>query len=164
MFKRFLTALVLSLIPFSSFDANSDEMKVGYGYFSKGDDSPSFPYESYMTEVTYVFDEKLSLPYGLDPLIGALKAGTAKMVYAGAQKRFQFNNFAIIPSFAPGYFDDGDGKKMGKDLQFKSQIELAYEFYNGYEIGYAWSHISNANLGDVNPGSDNEMVFINKKF
>ena len=58
----------------------------------------------------------------------------------------------FTPSFGAGIYDDGSGKKMGNDLQFRTALEVSYELKNKNRIGISFSHISNANLGDKNPG------------
>ena len=58
----------------------------------------------------------------------------------------------FTPSFGAGIYDDGSGKKLGNDLQFRTALEVSYELKNKNRIGISFSHISNANLGDKNPG------------
>ena len=62
------------------------------------------------------------------------------------------NKFFFTPSFGAGIYDDGSGKKLGHDFQFRTSLELSYELNNKNRIGISFSHISNANLGDKNPG------------
>ena len=62
------------------------------------------------------------------------------------------SKFYFTPSFGAGIYDDGSGKKLGNDLQFRTSLELTYELKNKNRIGISLSHISNANLGDKNPG------------
>ncbi len=62
------------------------------------------------------------------------------------------SKYYFTPSFGAGYYDDGSGKNLGNDLQFRTSIELSYELKNKNRIGVSFSHISNANLGDKNPG------------
>ena len=62
------------------------------------------------------------------------------------------SKFFFTPSFGAGIYDDGSGKKLGNDLQFRTSFELSYELKNQNRIGISFSHISNANLGDKNPG------------
>ena len=62
------------------------------------------------------------------------------------------SNFYFTPSFGAGIYNDGSGKKLGNDIQFRSSIEVSYELKNKNRIGISLSHISNANLGDKNPG------------
>ena len=62
------------------------------------------------------------------------------------------SNLYFTPSFGAGIYDDGSGKKLGNDIQFRTSLEVSYEFKNKNRIGISFSHISNANLGDKNPG------------
>ena len=62
------------------------------------------------------------------------------------------SNFILTPSFGAGYYEDGDGKKLGNDIEFRTTIEVSYELENNNRIGISFGHISNANLGDKNPG------------
>ena len=62
------------------------------------------------------------------------------------------SNLYFTPSFGAGIYDDGSGKKLGNDIQFRTSLEISYELKNKNRIGVSFSHISNANLGDKNPG------------
>ena len=61
-------------------------------------------------------------------------------------------------SFAPGYYEKGDGKDLGYDLEFRSQLEIAYRFDDRSRLGLSISHMSNASLGDKNPGTESLMA------
>ncbi len=58
----------------------------------------------------------------------------------------------LTPSFGVGYYEAGNGKDLGHEIGFRSQIELSYRLDNRARLGLAFSHISNASLGDENPG------------
>ena len=62
------------------------------------------------------------------------------------------SKYYFTPSFGAGFYDDGSGKKLGNDLQFRTSFEVSYELKSKNRIGISFSHISNANLGDKNPG------------
>ena len=62
------------------------------------------------------------------------------------------SKYFFTPSFGAGFYNDGSGKKLGNDLQFRTSFEVSYELKNKNRIGISFSHISNANLGDKNPG------------
>ena len=64
------------------------------------------------------------------------------------------SNFVFTPSFGAGFYDDGDGKKLGNEIQFRTTFEFSYELKNKNRIGISYGHISNANLGDKNPGGE----------
>ena len=62
------------------------------------------------------------------------------------------SNFIFTPSFGAGYYDDGDGKKLGSNIEFRTTLEFSYQLENKDRIGLSFGHISNANIGDKNPG------------
>ena len=64
----------------------------------------------------------------------------------------QKSKYFFTPSFGAGFYNDGSGKKLGNDLQFRTSLELSYLLQNNNRIGISFSHISNANLGNKNPG------------
>ena len=68
-------------------------------------------------------------------------------LFEGNKSRYYFT-----PSFGAGFYDDGSGKKLGNALQFRTAFEISYELKNKNRIGISFSHISNANLGNKNPG------------
>lgn len=62
------------------------------------------------------------------------------------------SNFIFTPSFGIGYYQDGDGKKLGNDIEFRTTFEISYQLENKDRVGLSFGHISNANIGDKNPG------------
>ena len=60
----------------------------------------------------------------------------------------------ITPSFGAGIYDDGNGKKLGNSIEFRTTIEFSYQLDNKNRIGLSIGHISNSNLGDKNPGTE----------
>ena len=62
------------------------------------------------------------------------------------------SDFIFTPSFGAGYYDDGDGKKLGNNLEFRTTLEVSYKMKNSNRVGISFGHISNANIGDKNPG------------
>ncbi len=64
------------------------------------------------------------------------------------------NKYVFTPSFGAGYFDEGSGKKLGHNIEFRTSLEVSYELENNNRIGLSISHISNANIGDKNPGAE----------
>ena len=53
-----------------------------------------------------------------------------------------------------GYYANGDGPDLGFPLEFRSGVELGYRFDNRSRLAVGFSHISNADLGDRNPGTE----------
>ena len=64
------------------------------------------------------------------------------------------SNLLLTPSFGFGAYDDGDGKKLGNTIEFRTTLEISYQFKNKNRIGLSFGHISNANLGGKNPGAE----------
>ena len=64
----------------------------------------------------------------------------------------ELSNFNFTPSFGTGYYKDGDGKKLGNLIEFRTTVEISYQLKNNNRIGLSFGHISNANLGANNPG------------
>ena len=62
------------------------------------------------------------------------------------------SNFIFTPIFGVGYYDDGNGKKLGNQIEFRTTFEISYEMQNKNRIGLSFSHISNANIGNNNSG------------
>ncbi len=60
----------------------------------------------------------------------------------------------ITPSFGVGLYGRGEGKDLGFPVEFRSQLEVGYRFENEMRVSVAYSHISNANLSEHNPGAD----------
>ena len=65
-----------------------------------------------------------------------------------------FDAVVLTGSFAPGLYEDGGGKDLGHTIEFRSQVELGYQFENKSRLSLAFSHISNAHIGDDNPGTE----------
>ena len=62
------------------------------------------------------------------------------------------SNLILTPTFGAGYYDDGIGKKLGNSIEFRTTLELSYQLESEKRIGISFGHISNANIGDKNPG------------
>lgn len=65
----------------------------------------------------------------------------------------------LTPSFGAGGYVEGGGKDLGSVIEFRSQIELAYRFDDRSRLGLAFGHISNASIGDSNPGTEILTVY-----
>ena len=74
------------------------------------------------------------------------------------------NKWNFTPSFGLGYYDDGNGKKLGNKLEFRTTLELSYQLNNNDRIGFSLGHISNANIGNKNPGAEIISLSYQKPF
>ena len=85
-------------------------------------------------------------------------------IYTGVQAQYEIGPLKITPSFAPGYYEKGNGKDLGMALEFQSKIKLSFDFFKDTKIGYSYSHISNNDWGTKNPGVNNEIISFSKIF
>lgn len=67
--------------------------------------------------------------------------------------------FVFTPSFGAGLWASGNGKDMGSPFEFRSQLELGYQFENQSRFSVSYSHMSNASLGDSNPGANTVSLY-----
>lgn len=74
------------------------------------------------------------------------------------------NKWSLTPSFGLGYYDDGNGKKLGNKLEFRTTLEISYQLNNLDRIGLSFGHISNANIGKKNPGAEIISLSYQKPF
>ena len=101
----------------------------------------------------------------LQPITGAMiTADNAGYIYTGFQVPYKSGSITFTPSFTPGLYSEGNGKDLGHVIEFKSEIQLTYELSSESELGVSYNHISNASLGDKNPGANSYMFNFIKKF
>ena len=101
----------------------------------------------------------------LSPVTGFLvTADTATYLYTGVQAEYNLGKINLTPSFTPGLYGQGDGKDLGHLVEFKSELQLSFDLFKGSELGFSYNHISNASLGEKNPGANSYMFNFMKKF
>ena len=94
------------------------------------------------------------------PLVG-LMATVERGGYAYAGLNFDFvffNHLQFAPGFAAGYYWPGRGKNLGYPLEFRSGVELGWQFADFQRLGIHFYHLSNASIGRKNPGEES-LVF-----
>tara|TARA_Y100000590_G_scaffold267000_1_gene299856 strand:- start:2345 stop:2893 length:549 start_codon:yes stop_codon:yes gene_type:complete len=95
---------------------------------------------------------------------GFVTANNAFYLYTGIQAEYKIGSLIINPSFAPGYYGEGNGKDLGYPLEFKTELQLAFDLSDSTHLGMSYNHISNASLGDKNPGANSYMFNFLKQF
>ena len=101
----------------------------------------------------------------ISPITGALiTADNASYVYTGIQAQYKIGNLNVTPSFTPGLYHEGDGKDLGHLIEFKSEVQISLDIFKNSEFGFSYNHISNASLGDKNPGANSYMFNFLKSF
>ena len=95
---------------------------------------------------------------------GFLTEKNAFYLYTGVQTEYEVGFLTITPSFAPGYYNYGDGKDLGYPLEFKTEVQMSFDISDSTHLGMSYNHISNASLGDKNPGANSYMFNFLKRF
>ena len=101
----------------------------------------------------------------LSPITGGMiTENNSTYFYTGVQAQYKIGSLNLNPSFAPGYYNEGDGKDLGHALEFKSEIQLSLDLPKDTQFGFSYNHLSNASLGDKNPGANSYMFNFFKAF
>jgi len=101
----------------------------------------------------------------ISPITGGfLTENNAFYIYSGIQAEYELGGVKITPSFAPGYYNYGNGKDLGYPLEFKTEVQLSVDLFQSSQLGMSYNHISNASLGTKNPGANSYMFNFLKQF
>ena len=101
----------------------------------------------------------------LSPITGAfITADNAGYFYTGIQGQYKIGNLDFTPSFTPGMYYKGDGKDLGHFIEFKTELQISLNLSENSQLGFSYNHISNATLGDNNPGANSYMFNFFKNF
>ena len=101
----------------------------------------------------------------ISPITGfMMTADSATYLYTGVQADYSIGKMNFTPSFTPGLYGQGDGKDLGHVLEFKSELQMSLDLSKNSEFGFSYNHISNASLGDKNPGANSYMFNFLQKF
>ncbi|MCH2377354.1 MAG: acyloxyacyl hydrolase [Pelagibacterales bacterium] len=101
----------------------------------------------------------------LSPITGGFfTEKSAFYLYSGVQAEYELGFLTITPSFAPGYYNYGNGKDLGYPLEFKSEVQMSFNLSDSSHLGMSYNHISNASLGTKNPGANSYMLNFLKQF
>ena len=169
--KTFVLKIIIGLISFSFLGvAHSEESKLkstefnlftGMFDFSDGKQRAGVLGLQHQNENLF----RNSVLGKLSPISGGfLTENNAAYLYTGVQAEYSLGFLTITPSFAPGYYHEGKGKDLGSPLEFKSEVQMTFNLSDTTHIGMSYNHISNASLGDKNPGANSYMFNILKQF
>lgn len=101
----------------------------------------------------------------ISPVTGVMfMQNSASYFYTGIQAQYKVGKLNFNPSFTPGLYGEGNGKNLGHIVEFKSELQLTVDLFGNSEFGLKYNHISNANLGDKNPGANSYMLNFLKRF
>lgn len=147
------TIAALALFSTAAHAGQGEHVAVYGGAFDISEDD-----DSAMLGGEYRFADQFN---GLRPVVGAFaNEDSGAYVYGGAYWDLPLGTapFVISPGFAVGAYNQGASHDLGSVLEFRSTLEVAYQFENNHRLGVAFSHISNAGIGDSNPGTETAQV------
>ena len=70
-----------------------------------------------------------------------------------------WDHILFAPGFAAGWYASGSGKNLGYPLEFRSGIELSWQFDDWRRLGIHFYHLSNASIGHRNPGEESLDIY-----
>jgi len=161
IFLKFFLVLIVS-----SSNGLAGDFKTNIGNFAFSDNKK----HSGMLDLSYDFTENefQTILGTIKPKAGVLFTNRlSSMAYAGFYADYKLSIFKITPSFTPGLYSSGEGKR-GKDLgsifQFKSQINIGLDLSKLSFLNLGYSHISNAGIGENNPGANTYLISVKQNF
>ena len=167
--QKFLLVIVLFLffLPVNSEENkvlnNEHELNFYSGLFDFSDDGARSTIFGFQHQNENLF--RNSFLGTISPITGAMiTADNASYIYTGVQAQYKIGKINLTPSFTPGLYNEGDGKDLGHLVEFKSEVQFSLDLFTDTELGFSYNHISNASLGDKNPGANSYMFNFLKKF
>ena len=169
--RSFFLNILIALISFSFLSfansedekSNNTELNFFTGMFDFSDDKQAAGVFGLQHQNDDLFRD--SFLGKISPITGGfITEKSAFYFYTGAQAEYDLGLFKFTPSFAPGYYNSGDGKDLGSVLEFKTEVQLSLNLSDSTEFGMSYNHISNASIGDKNPGANSYMFNFSKQF
>jgi len=167
--KKIIINLFLIIFAFSSIadekvlNNQNEELNIFTGMFDFSDDGKKSSLIGFQHQ-----NENLNRDTflgNLSPVTGVLiTADNAGYFYTGVQAQYKLGALNFTPSFTPGLYHEGDGKDLGHLIEFKSELQISLDLSRSSELGFSYNHISNASLGDKNPGANSYMFNFFKSF
>jgi lipid A 3-O-deacylase len=156
--KKILAGLLAGSSLFAA--PKSDQVSFSSGMF----DCMRVRHRTYEFGIEYKFYPAWSSPFHfLDfrPLLGIMaNARKSTYLYGGINfDLFPSEHFVIAPGFAAGWYSQGHGKNLGYPLEFRTLLQVAWQFNGENRLGAEFYHISNAGLGRHNPGEESIVLF-----
>jgi lipid A 3-O-deacylase len=142
---------------------STEELNVYTGMFDFSDDGKRAQLIGFQHQ-----DESLNRDTflgNLSPITGLMiTEDNASYIYTGIQAQYKIGNLNFTPSFTPGLYYEGDGKDLGHIIEFKSELQFSLDLSESSELGFSYNHLSNASIGNKNPGANSYMFNFLKNF
>ena len=163
MKKKIIYLLAVFLISFSPLYSGEKQSNIYIGNFDFSDDKQAAVLLGFQHQNETL--EKNTFLGNVSPIVGGfVTENSAAYIYSGIEWNIDLGSLMFTPSFAPGLYHEGDGKDLGHVLEFKTEIQLSYGVSENTNYGVSYNHISNASLGDKNPGANSYMFNYLQKF
>jgi len=148
MIKKILFFVLLLLITDFALGQNSQSIAISVGKFNVLRDN-EFTTAEWRVELRSAKRNNVLNPFG-----GVMfNSDGASLFYWGFLHDFYLTDHILFtPSFAPGFYSRGNSKDLSLALEFRSQLELTYNFENESRFGISFNHISNGGLRLPNLG------------
>lgn len=156
---RRLAALVgaglATLVPAAPAAADGpDHLFLGAGVSGVLDDDQDALFEAEFRPGLRIGDGLIAEDLGIAPMIGGfVTTAGAAYGYGGFGIEWLIDDsYVVMPFTGIGLYNRGDGPNLGSYVEFRSGLELGYRFENDMQLGLTAAHLSNAGIGDSNPG------------
>ena len=102
----------------------------------------------------------------ISPITGGfITENSAAYIYTGVEWNYDMGSkMTFTPSFTPGLYSEGNGKDLGHIVEFKTEVQASYAISESSSFGMSYNHISNASIGEKNPGANSYMFNYLKNF
>ena len=164
-------SIIFLLIIFSStnlvaeqIDTNEHQFNFFLGNFDFSDDKQKAVLVGFQHQNENLIRD--TIVGNVSPITGGfITENSAAYIYTGIEWNMNMGGgLTFTPSFAPGLYHEGDGKDLGHVLEFKSEVQISYASSDKTSFGLSYNHVSNASLGDKNPGANSYMFNFIKNF
>ena len=169
LYKRIFSILILVLLPFTAnAEENSNINEHEYNFFIGNFDFSDNKQKAILVGFQHQNEnlERVTFLGNASPITGGfITENSAAYIYTGVEWNYKISEkLKFTPSFAPGIYHEGNGKDLGHALEFKTEIQASYSLSESTSLGMSYNHISNASLGDKNPGANSYMFNLLKNF
>tara|TARA_X000000368_G_C22845200_1_gene629501 strand:- start:37 stop:603 length:567 start_codon:yes stop_codon:yes gene_type:complete len=115
------------------------EINIFGGVFDFSDDKQRAALAGFQHQNDDLFRE--SFVGKVSPITGGfLTENNAFYLYSGIQSEYEMGPLTITPSFAPGYYNYGDGKDLGYPLEFKTEVQVTFDLSKSTHMGMSYNH------------------------
>ncbi|MBF8263381.1 MAG: hypothetical protein HW387_1046 [Parachlamydiales bacterium] len=156
--KRLIMSFLLCGVGLSAY-SRPDQVSIYAGAFDLLRDW----HRTFEMGVEYKFAQSWSGPIHFlefRPLLGIMaNAQKSTYLYGGINfDLYPADWLVIAPGFALGWYHQAEGKNLGFPVEFRTSIEMSWQFPNSSRLGVRFYHLSNANFSSRNPGEESLVL------